>query len=85
LTISTRVFPESEIHHLVLNGARWIMTAVAAPHTLTEQTATFAARTAGKLGSCGTAIEGSVFTVSPPRCAMCFLTAEADVNTLHER
>ena len=42
-------------------------------------------RAAGRLGCCGTAIEGSVFTVSPPRCAMCFMTADADVNTLHER
>jgi len=34
----------------------------------------------------GTAIEGSVFTVSPARCAMCFTTEEAVVkHGTHER
>jgi len=43
-------------------------------------------RAAGSLGSSGTAIEGSVFTVSPARCAMRFTTEEAAVkHGTHER
>ena len=43
-------------------------------------------RAAGSLGSSGTAIEGSVFTVSPARCAMRFTTEEAVVkHGTHER